>query len=100
MGVGRGGAGRGRANPRFSYVHGTDKVEGCLMVLFFGLVFSDAPPPWKFFYRRPWMNAWSFNPFWECCHFITKLLMLRFCSFIIDWKIRIPARGFAQKFLL
>jgi len=26
------------------FIHGTDKVEGALMVLFFGLVFSVAPP--------------------------------------------------------
>jgi len=33
---------------------GTDKVEGSLMVLFFSLVFSVAPPSGKFFCRRPW----------------------------------------------
>jgi len=30
------------------FIHGTDKVEGGLMVLFFGLVFSAAPPSGNF----------------------------------------------------
>jgi len=34
------------------FIHNTIKVEGGLMVLFFGLVFSVGPL-WKFFYRRP-----------------------------------------------
>jgi len=32
------------------FIHGADKVEGGLMMLFFGLVFSV--DPWKFFGRR------------------------------------------------
>jgi len=42
MGVGR----RGREAPRFFlwiFMHDTDKVEGSLMVLFFGLVFALPP---------------------------------------------------------
>jgi len=38
MGVGRG------AVPPWIFIHNTDKVEGGLMVLFFGLIFSDAFP--------------------------------------------------------
>jgi len=37
-GVGRGGV------PPWIFIHGTDKVETCLMMLFFGLVFSVDPP--------------------------------------------------------
>jgi len=47
MGVGSGGQ-RGVMAP-WIFIHVTDKVEGGLMVLFFGLVFSVATPPfWKF----------------------------------------------------
>jgi len=36
--------------PPWIFIFGTDKVEGGLMVLFFGLVFSvDLSPPWKIF---------------------------------------------------
>jgi len=40
MGVGSGGQ-AGRSSP-WIFMHGTNKVEGGLMVLFFGLVFSVA----------------------------------------------------------
>jgi len=43
--------GAGEAWPPWIFINGTDKVEGRLMVLFFGFVFSVAPPPWKFFCR-------------------------------------------------
>jgi len=44
-----GRVGRGRASP-WIFIYDTDKVEGGLMVLFFGLDFSVAPPPVKFFF--------------------------------------------------
>jgi len=46
------GIGRGRGAP-WIFIHGTDKVEGGLLVLFFGHVFSVALRPWKFFCQRP-----------------------------------------------
>jgi len=49
MGVEKGG--RGAVAP-WVFINDTDKVEGGLMVLLFGLVFPLAPP-WKFFCRRP-----------------------------------------------
>jgi len=42
MDVGSGG--QGRAVPPWIFMHDTNKVEGDLMVLFFGLVFSFAFP--------------------------------------------------------
>jgi len=48
------------------FKHSTDKVEGSLMVQFFGLVFTVAPPPpWKFFCRRPWRELLGRNPIWR-----------------------------------
>jgi len=41
VGVGRGGA--EGAVPHWIFIHGTDKIEKVLMVLFFGLAFSLAP---------------------------------------------------------
>jgi len=38
----------GGPRPPWIFKHNTDEVEGGLMVLFFGLVFSVAPS-WKFF---------------------------------------------------
>jgi len=38
------------------FIDGIDKLEGGLMVLFFGLVFPLGPL-WKFFCRRPWFTA-------------------------------------------
>jgi len=38
------------------FIHDTDKVERGLMVLFFGLVFFDAPPTWKLFCGCPCMS--------------------------------------------
>jgi len=49
MGVGSGGRGPW---PTCIFIHDTDKVEVGLMAIFFGLVFSIAPPSWKFFSRR------------------------------------------------
>jgi len=49
MGVGREDRGPW---PQWIFIQNTDKVEGGLMVLFFGLVFSVDPPPWNFFCRR------------------------------------------------
>jgi len=40
MSVGR--KGQGGCAPPWIFIHNTDKVEGSLMVLFFGLVFSVA----------------------------------------------------------
>jgi len=40
--------GRERPWPPWIFIDGTEKVEGGLMVLFFGLVFTVGPP-WKFF---------------------------------------------------
>jgi len=42
MGVVRGGL------PPWIFIYDTDKVEGGLMVLFLGLVFSDVLPPGNF----------------------------------------------------
>jgi len=42
------------------FIHSTDKVEGGIMMLFFGLVFSHWPP-WKFFCRRPWQYVLEFQ---------------------------------------
>jgi len=39
-----GGAGRAVATP-WNFIYNTDKAEGGLMVLFFGLVFSVGIPP-------------------------------------------------------
>jgi len=39
MGVGRGAA------PPWIFLHETNKVEGGLMLIFFGLVFFRCPPP-------------------------------------------------------
>jgi len=49
MDDGRGG--RGRPWPIWIFIYDPDKVEGDVMVLFFGFVFSVDPPlpPWKFF---------------------------------------------------
>jgi len=48
------GSGRqGEAVPPWIFINGTDKAEGGLMVLFFGLVFTVGPSPWKIFCRRP-----------------------------------------------
>jgi len=45
---------RGGPWPLWIFRHDTDKVEGGLMVLFFGLVFSVAPPnPQKYFLPKP-----------------------------------------------
>jgi len=44
--------GRGGRTP-WIFIQGTDKIG--LMVLFFDLVFSEAPFPWEFFCRRPWV---------------------------------------------
>jgi len=44
--------GRGAIAP-WTFIHGTDKVEGGLMELFFGFVFPL--PLWKFFCRHPWL---------------------------------------------
>jgi len=49
---------RGRA--LWNLIHDTDKVEGGLMVLFFGLVFSIATLPWKFFCRRTCWQRYFF----------------------------------------
>jgi len=48
------GSGEGCAPPPWIFIHDTDKVEGGLMVLFFGLVFFRCPLPWKIFCRRLW----------------------------------------------
>jgi len=45
--------GMGVGTTPWIFMHDTDKVEGGFMVLFFGVIFTVAPPPWKFFYRRP-----------------------------------------------
>jgi len=45
MGVGRGGKG---AVAPWIFIHDTDKVEGGLMVLFFGLVLCVTPLPGNF----------------------------------------------------
>jgi len=50
MGVSR--EGRRGAVPPWIFIHDTDKVEGGLMVLLFGLIFFLVYP-WKFFFRRP-----------------------------------------------
>jgi len=42
-------AGAGGRDPTWIFIHGTDRVEKDLMVLFFGLVFFRCHPPWKFF---------------------------------------------------
>jgi len=46
MGVGRGG--KGAVPSHWIFIHDTDKVEGGLMVLFLGLVFSFALLPGNF----------------------------------------------------
>jgi len=50
MSVGSGGGGEGRKEPRppWIFIEGTDKLEGGLMVLFFGLIFTVGSPL-KFF---------------------------------------------------
>jgi len=40
-------------SPPWIFIHGTDKVEKCLMVLFFRLVFFPLPPPLEFFLPSP-----------------------------------------------
>jgi len=42
MGVGSGR--QGGRSPLWIFIHSTDKVEGGLIVLFFGLIFSVGPP--------------------------------------------------------
>jgi len=54
MGVGS-GAWRGRGLP-WIFMDATDKVEGGLMVLFFGLVFPVAPLP-KFFLPKTLIHS-------------------------------------------
>jgi len=54
MGVGSGE--QGGAVAPLDFIYGTDKVEGGLMVLFFGPVFPVGPP-WKFFCRCSWFTA-------------------------------------------
>jgi len=49
------GSGGGGAWPPWIFIHVTDKVEGNLMVLFFGLVFFVALSLWKLFCQRPWI---------------------------------------------
>jgi len=49
---GRRQRGQGGCDPLWIFLYNTDKAEGGLMVLFFGLVFPVAP--WKFFCRRPY----------------------------------------------
>jgi len=54
MGVGSGGQRRAVPPASRIFKHGTDKVEGGLMVHFFGLVFSVAfPSPWNYVCRCP-----------------------------------------------
>jgi len=51
------GAGLGHVPP-WIYINDTDKVEVCLMMVFFGFLFFPlAPFPWKFFCRRPWVES-------------------------------------------
>jgi len=58
MGVGSGVQG-GRGSP-WIFMHGTDKVEGGLFMLFFGLVFSVSPLPLEMFLPTPLgTNLWS-----------------------------------------
>jgi len=52
------------AEPPWIFIHGADKEERGLIVLFFGFVFSVAPLSWKFFCRRPCcagLQVWSDN---------------------------------------
>jgi len=46
--MGVGSEGQEGAMPLWNFIHGTDEVEGGLMVLFSGLVFSVGQS-WKFF---------------------------------------------------
>jgi len=50
-----GSRGQGGPWPPWIFIHGTDKVQEGLMVLFFGLVFFSLPSPKKFFCRRLWL---------------------------------------------
>jgi len=52
IGVGEGGR-AGVPCSVWIFIHYTNKVEGSLIVLFFGLVYIRCPLSWKIFCRRP-----------------------------------------------